>query len=88
MTADSAGSSADYALRVFLPWLGIDEDPVTGSMATVVAPWFQQAGYTRSNHMRSLQCSHRPGELGIEVCGKDVKITGATTVVMAGQLLL
>ena len=59
-----------------------------GSLATVLGPHFKQSQPGAKATMRSLQCSHRPGSLDVEVCGEEVRITGATTMVYAGQLLL
>ena len=35
-----SGSSYDFVSRYFAPWVGIDEDPVTGSAHTVLAPYW------------------------------------------------
>ena len=36
------GEDYDFYSRYFAPWVGIDEDPVTGSAHTVLAPYWQK----------------------------------------------
>lgn len=36
---DENGVPFDYALRCFCPWVGIDEDPATGSAQCGLAPF-------------------------------------------------
>ena len=35
-------STYDFKSRYFAPWVGIPEDPVTGSAHTVLAPYWSQ----------------------------------------------
>ena len=37
-----ADSTYDFKSRYFAPWVGIPEDPVTGSAHTVLAPYWSQ----------------------------------------------
>ena len=47
----------DIASRVFVPYLGIDEDPVTGSAHAALAPyWAERLG---RNEFTALQASKR-----------------------------
>ena len=41
-STDEKGNSHDYLVRLFAPWVGIDEDPVTGSSYTVTGPYWSQ----------------------------------------------
>lgn len=43
----------DFYSRYFAPWVGIPEDPVTGSAHTVLAPYWQQV--LGKNEFRGLQ---------------------------------
>lgn len=36
------GEAYDFYSRYFAPWVGIPEDPVTGSAHTVLGPYWQQ----------------------------------------------
>lgn len=81
----SAGSGPyDFISRYFAPWMGVNEDPVTGSAHTVLAPyWMRQLGKRR---MRAYQASERGGELLLEVVGDRIHITGEAVTVVRGEL--
>ena len=72
----------DFISRYFAPWVGIDEDPVTGSAHTVIAPmWFRRANERDADsgeggaggagedrrRMSARQCSPRGGNVGLRV---------------------
>jgi len=64
--------------------VGINEDPVTGSAHTVLAPyWWQQLGKLR---MLAYQASERGGELHLELAEDRVYITGKAVTVVEGFL--
>ncbi len=77
----------DFVSRYFGPWVGIDEDPVTGSAHTVLAPyWGGRLGKTR---MQAYQASARGGELGVGILGDGrVEIVGQAALVLEGYLSL
>ena len=53
------GDEHDVASRVFVPYLGIDEDPVTGSAHAALVPyWAERLG---RNEFTALQASKRTG---------------------------
>lgn len=80
----AAEGDAGYACRFFAPSLRIAEDPVTGSLQCVLGPRFaQKLGVPR---LRARQLSRRGGELGVEVDGPTVRITGAAVTVLRGEL--
>lgn len=75
----------DFESRYFNPWVGVDEDSVTGSFHTVVAGyWARRLGKTK---LRACQVSSRRGELGLEVAGDLVRLSGQARVVLRGDLL-
>ncbi|KAM4852648.1 phenazine biosynthesis-like domain-containing protein isoform 2-T5 [Thomomys bottae] len=76
----------DFYSRYFAPWVGLAEDPVTGSAHTVLSSyWSQQLG---KKEMRAFQCSCRGGELGISLRPDGrVDVKGAATVVLEGTLM-
>jgi len=76
----------DIVSRYFAPWVGIDEDPVTGSAHTVLAPfWMERLGKKK---MQAYQASERGGELFLEITGDDrVYITGNAVTILKGTLL-
>lgn len=62
-----AGDGADLYARFFGPWAGIDEDPVTGSAYTVVAPYFSSAVFGGKQQMVAKQLSARGGMLQLDL---------------------
>ena len=62
--------------------------PCAGSLPTVLGPYFLAAGCGARQRMRALQLSQRPGELGVEVCGDRVEVSGSAVVVLEAALLV
>jgi len=74
----------DFVSRLFAPKAGIPEDPVTGSSHTVLAPfWGGRLGRTS---LLGLQASPRSGQVGVELNGDRVTITGRAITVLDGAL--
>jgi predicted PhzF superfamily epimerase YddE/YHI9 len=74
----------DIVSRCFAPRVGIDEDPVTGSMHCVlVAYWTPRLGH---DELRAFQASERGGEMTVVQKGDRVLFTGRSTTVLAGEL--
>jgi PhzF family phenazine biosynthesis protein len=74
----------DIVSRCFAPAVGIDEDPVTGSMHCVLAAyWCPRLG---RDEIRAYQASARGGEVHVVRAGDRVLLTGDATVVLAGEL--
>lgn len=75
----------DFYSRYFAPWVGVPEDPVTGSAHTVLSSyWSQQLG---KKEMRAFQCSCRGGELDISLRPDGrVDMKGGAAVVLEGTL--
>jgi predicted PhzF superfamily epimerase YddE/YHI9 len=83
VTAPGSGRY-DFVSRYFAPLMGIDEDPVTGSAHTVLAPyWGKVLGKTR---MWAYQASERGGALFVELAEGRVLITGGCVTVVEGKL--
>lgn len=74
----------DFESRYFNPWAGVDEDPVTGSVHTVLA------GYWRDRLGRSeltgRQASHRPGTIQMRIDGETVELAGKARIVFEGTV--
>lgn len=74
----------DFVSRSFAPFMGIDEDPVTGSNHTVLGPyWGEVLGKRR---MRAYQASSRGGSLTVENVGTRVHLTGRAVTVITGRI--
>ncbi|MDX3695874.1 PhzF family phenazine biosynthesis protein [Streptomyces europaeiscabiei] len=86
-TARAADPAAghDYVSRCFFPNLGIDEDPVTGSAHTALAPfWSERLG---SPDLTGLQASPRSGLVRTELRGDRTLLSGRAVTVIDGELL-
>ena len=74
----------DFVSRAFAPNLGIDEDPVTGSAHTVLAPfWADRLGRAA---LVGLQASARSGLVGVELIGDRVIVSGRAVTILDDAL--
>ncbi|RYX80370.1 PhzF family phenazine biosynthesis protein [bacterium] len=81
---EGEGSKIDFYSRFFGPRVGIDEDPVTGSAHTSLAPfWASRLGKKK---LRAVQLSERGGLLEVELGGARVAIAGKTMIRAQGHL--
>ena len=80
------GDEQDIASRVFVPYAGIDEDPVTGSAHGALVPyWAERLGRER---FTALQASKRRGVLHCRLEGDRVVLGGNCFTVLAGTFQL
>lgn len=80
------GRSEDIVDRVFVPYLGIDEDPVTGSAhAALTSYWAERLG---RSEFTALQASARTGVLHCRLEGDRVLLGGHCHTVIVGQFQL
>ena len=80
----SDGNDYDFVLRSFCPWIGIDEDPVTGSVHSVLAVKWQKK--LQKDTLRAYQASERGGEVGLHVFDDKINISGDFVIVGRGEL--
>lgn len=74
----------DFLSRFFAPQVGVNEDPVTGSAHSCLAPyWAKKLG---KNQMRAYQASARGGELRLDLQGDRVLISGQAVTTIKGEL--
>jgi PhzF family phenazine biosynthesis protein len=86
VTADGA-PDYDFLSRYFAPWVGIDEDPVTGSSHTLLTPYW--AGCLGRSTLRAYQASSRGGELRVSLLPSGrVELAGQALLVFEGYLSL
>jgi PhzF family phenazine biosynthesis protein len=79
------GNDYDFVSRFFAPGSGIDEDPVTGSAHSALAPfWSKRLG---KSEMIGFQASARGGVVKVRVEGDRVYMSGQAVTVMRGDLL-
>lgn len=75
----------DFVSRCFFPNVGIDEDPVTGSAHTALAPfWSERLGRTE---LTGLQASRRSGRVRTELRGDRTLLSGRAVTVIEGELI-
>lgn len=78
------GETADFVSRYFAPGMGLDEDPVTGSIHSVLVPyWAEKLGKTM---LEARQLSARGGLLRCELKGDRVAIAGQAAFYMEGTV--
>ena len=80
------GDEQTIASRVFVSYVGIDEDPVTGSAHAALVPyWAQRLG---RSEFTALQASGRTGVLQCRLEGDRVVLGGRCFTVIAGTFQL
>jgi PhzF family phenazine biosynthesis protein len=84
VTAPSTTPGIDFVSRYFAPWIGIDEDPVTGSAHCFLGPyWGQKLG---KNYLTAYQASSRGGTVYVRLSGDRAYIGGKAVTVLKGTL--
>ena len=79
------GIEYDFVSRFFAPGAGVEEDPVTGSAHTALAPfWSARLG---KNEMTGFQASARGGVVKVRLQGNRVILSGQAVTVLQGDLL-
>ena len=83
VTCASPDPQYDFYSRCFCPWIGINEDPVTGAAHCVLAPyWAVKLG---KSSMNAYQASARGGSMHLRIHGeKKVIIKSQAMVVLEG----
>ena len=78
VTITAKGAEVDFVSRYFAPHGGVDEDTVTGSSHTRLAPlWGEKLEKTK---LIAKQLSNRGGLIACEIEGERVKISGQTVL--------
>ncbi len=86
VTAPGDKTGLDMVSRYFLPALGIDEDPVTGYMHCVVAPyWAEQLGQL---DVVGYQASARGGVVACKIDGDRVQLKGEAVLFLKGEITI
>jgi PhzF family phenazine biosynthesis protein len=82
----AVGNDIDFVSRCFFPEAGIEEDPVTGSAHTMMAPYW--ASKIDRDVLIAQQLSKRKGDLICEVKEDRVLISGDAKTFMIGTIFL
>jgi len=85
VTARAAAAPFDFISRYFAPFVGIDEDPVTGAAHCALVPyWSARLG---TSEMTAFQASARGGVVRGRLDGDRVHLSGEAVTVLRGELL-
>jgi PhzF family phenazine biosynthesis protein len=86
VTAPGDDGEHDIVSRCFAPRVGIDEDPVTGSMHCVLSAfWCERLA---KPELRAEQASARGGTVGVRQAGDRTLLLGQAVTVLRGELLV
>ncbi|MBV1921841.1 MAG: PhzF family phenazine biosynthesis protein, partial [Pseudomonadales bacterium] len=84
VTSESSSENYDFSSRYFWPANGGDEDPVTGSIHTGLAPLWSDR--LNKKDMVAYQASERGGVLNCTVKGDRVLISGTAVQYLKGRI--
>jgi len=83
----SSPEDYDFASRYFNPWIGVDEDSITGSIHTVLALYWSRE--LDKKHLVAVQSSKRGGRLILDLLDEGtVEISGRAYVAIEGRIRL
>ncbi len=85
VTAPGDDPAVDFVSRFFGPWVGVDEDPVTGVAHTTLTPYW--AAVLGKTNLSARQRSARGGELAVRSLGERVELAGHAVTVASGTLI-
>ncbi len=85
VTSRASTEGYDFVSRFFGPQVGVDEDPVTGSAHTCLAPYWGKK--LSKDAMISYQASARGGVVRVQLDGERVRIGGQAVTVLRGELV-
>lgn len=79
VTSVSDDPAYDYLLRSFCPWIGINEDPVTGSVHAVLAGFWEKRLHKKE--LVAWQASPKGGKLFVRSFDDKVELGGESVIV-------
>jgi PhzF family phenazine biosynthesis protein len=87
IVTSSSDPPYDFISRYFAPWVGVNEDPVTGVAHTILTPYW--SGILGKKQMLAYQASARGGRLIVRLSSTDrVYLIGKAVIVLKGELYL
>lgn len=85
VTAESTISEFDFISRNFAPWVGVNEDPVTGSAHCALANYW--SGILKKSSMTAYQASERGGVVNMNMMDNNrIQLSGKATITIEGIL--
>lgn len=83
------GEETQFEVRAFVPTLGVQEDPVTGSLNAGLAQWLIGAGLAPARYVAAQGTAMgRAGRVFVERLGDDTWIGGDSVIVVRGEVAL
>lgn len=83
------GDPVAFEVRVFVPGLGVREDPVTGSLQAALALWLMQAGLAPTRYVAAQGTAlGRAGRVHVSREGTTTWIGGDTVTCVRGEIRL
>ncbi|MEP2026792.1 MAG: PhzF family phenazine biosynthesis protein [Reichenbachiella sp.] len=85
ITAKSDDQNYNFYSRCFCPWIGIDEDPVTGASHSVLAKYWGQK--LNKQELSAFQLSDRGGYLNLKIIDDStLEVRSNAKIVLQGML--
>ncbi len=85
VTSESSHSEFDFISRNFAPWIGVHEDPVTGSTHCALADYW--SGILQKSIMTAFQASERGGVVNMKIMDSNrVLLSGKAIITIEGIL--
>lgn len=85
VTSESSHSDFDFVSRNFAPWVGVNEDPVTGSAHCALADYW--GGVLEKSRMTAFQASERGGVVTMRVMDNNrIQLSGKARITIEGVL--
>ena len=87
VTAKSSSDELDFVSRYFAPWVGVNEDPVTGSAHCALTVYWAEK-LNKATFM-GYQASSRGGYVGSELLSNGrIKLIGSAVTTIKGQMFV
>jgi predicted PhzF superfamily epimerase YddE/YHI9 len=86
LLATAPGEDCDFVSRCFFPRFGIDEDPVTGSAHTTLAPFWAER--LKTNPLTARQISNRGGKVHCRIAGDRISLGGNAVTYLQGRIVV
>lgn len=86
LLATAPGEDCDFVSRCFFPRFGIDEDPVTGSAQTTLAPFWEER--LKINPLSARQISDRGGKVHCCIAGDRISLGGNAVTYLQGRIVV
>lgn len=86
ITSASESGDYDFVSRYFAPWVGVDEDPVTGSSHCCLGPFWSRR--MDKEELHAYQASPRGGHLRLKIAEDKVILGGNAVMIYEGVLII